>query len=110
MHSEAPHRVWAPWNHPATTTFGEYLTGPKMLEDNTAVRGAMLDALPALVSPASLLQDLGFETDRFAAVPPYGFYNTTGAVATRLSVLLCRHQRYSLLLGRHPAELDPLPV
>ncbi|KAJ7788144.1 hypothetical protein B0H14DRAFT_3577641 [Mycena olivaceomarginata] len=44
----APHRVWAPWNHPATTAFSEYLIGSKMLEDDTAVRGAMLDALPAL--------------------------------------------------------------
>ncbi|KAJ7813191.1 hypothetical protein B0H14DRAFT_3478222 [Mycena olivaceomarginata] len=44
----APHRVWASWNHPATTAFSEYLLGSKMLEDDTTVRGAMLDALPAL--------------------------------------------------------------
>ncbi|KAJ7842377.1 hypothetical protein B0H14DRAFT_3456915 [Mycena olivaceomarginata] len=44
----APHRVWAPWNHPSTTAFSESLIGSKMLEDDTAVQGAMLDVLPAL--------------------------------------------------------------
>ncbi|KAJ7355979.1 hypothetical protein DFH08DRAFT_803902 [Mycena albidolilacea] len=44
----APHRVWAPWNHPATTALSEYLIGSKILEDDTAIRKAMLDALPAL--------------------------------------------------------------
>jgi hypothetical protein len=44
------HPVWAPWNHPDTTAFSEYLIGSRMLEDDTAVRKAMLDALPALVS------------------------------------------------------------
>jgi hypothetical protein len=50
-----PHHVWAPWNHPDTAAFNAYLIGSKMLEDDMAVRGAMLDALPALVSPASFL-------------------------------------------------------
>ncbi|KAJ7712607.1 hypothetical protein B0H14DRAFT_3523844 [Mycena olivaceomarginata] len=44
----APHPVWAPWNHPDTAAFSAYLIGSKMLEDDTAVRGAMLDALPTL--------------------------------------------------------------
>lgn len=50
MHSEAPHRVWAPWNHPASNALSEYLIGTKLLEDDTAVRKALLDALPILVS------------------------------------------------------------
>ncbi|KAJ7810007.1 hypothetical protein B0H14DRAFT_3480934 [Mycena olivaceomarginata] len=53
MHSEAPHRVWASWNHPASNALSEYLIGTKLLEDDTAVRKALLDALPILwPSPA----------------------------------------------------------
>ncbi|KAJ7848043.1 hypothetical protein B0H14DRAFT_3453407 [Mycena olivaceomarginata] len=44
-----PHPVWAPWNHPDTATLSTYLIGSAKLEDDTAVRGAMLDALPTLL-------------------------------------------------------------
>jgi hypothetical protein len=70
----------------------------------------MLDALPALVSPVPLPQDPVPETDRLAAVPPHGFYDTTGAVATRISVFLHRYQRCLLLLGCCPTDLDLLSV
>ncbi|KAJ7716161.1 hypothetical protein B0H14DRAFT_3522350 [Mycena olivaceomarginata] len=48
MHSEAPHRVWASWNHPASNALSEYLIGTKLLEDDTAVQKALLDTLPIL--------------------------------------------------------------
>jgi hypothetical protein len=83
MHSEAAHRVWAPWNHPTTTALSKYLIGSKMLEDDTAYRKAMLDVLPALVSTIRCLFCPPIDpVIASLAIPPCGLHDTARAVAT----------------------------
>ncbi|KAJ7714467.1 hypothetical protein B0H14DRAFT_3523004 [Mycena olivaceomarginata] len=66
MHSEeAPHRVWASWNHPASKVLSEYLIGSKMLEDDTAQYHHMAFIIPHETLPPDFLSFIAAINDIF---------------------------------------------